>query len=101
MPHFEANRQVILKAADVPSGYTIEDIAAAMKDKQFPIKFRKGAVSYEIGQIVRADLGRDSIVGDLGLDPEFKLIFEKLHEESEIEGEPDKEYVVVKHLEWT
>ena len=101
MPHFEAKRQVILKAEDVPAGFTLEGIAEAMKDQQFPIKFRKGAVAYEIGQVVTSDLGRDAIVADLGLDPVFTLIVDKIYEESEIEGEPDKEHITVKHLEWT
>jgi hypothetical protein len=100
MPHFQANKLVILKQEDLKPGYTLESVYEAMKDQQFPIRFKKGAVSYEIGMLIRAYLGRDAIVADIGLDPEFELIVDKLYEKSEIEGEPDKEHVIVKHLEW-
>lgn len=101
MPHFEAHSQVILKQEDVPEGFTLKEIHEAMVNKQFPIRFKKGAVSYEIGMLITSVLGRDAIVGNIGLDPEFTLIVEKELVPSEIEGEPDKEHVIVKHLEWT
>lgn len=101
MPHFEAKRQVILKEEDVPTGYTLKEIYEAMKDKQFPIKFRKGksTAAYKIGMIIKADLGRDAIVADLGLDPVFTLILDKVLVPSEEEGVEDL-ITVVKHLEW-
>ena len=107
MPHFEANSQVILKREDVPEGLTLEKIATAMVNKQFPVKFKKGAVSYEIGMLITSVLGRDAIVGDIGLDPVFTLIVDKEiipPTEEELEKDPKAkptEIVHVKHLEWT
>ena len=100
MPHFEAAKLVVMTRKTVPPGLTLEDVFEAMKGKQFPIRFKKGAVSYEIGQVVTTKLGRDSIVVDIGLDPNFELIVEKLTEIGDGE-EPDKDYAAVKYLEWT
>ena len=106
MPHFEAGKVVILKAEDVPEGYTLESIYAVMKDKQFPLKIKRGAIGYEIGMLIRAYLGRDAIVADIGFDPVFKLNLEKEiipPTEEELENDPDAkptENIIIKHLEW-
>lgn len=101
MPHFQANKIVILRQEDVPEGYTLKEIYEAMKDKQFPLKFRKGGAGpYVIGQLIRAYHGRDGIVADVGFDPEFKLIFDKELVQSKEEDGVEDLITIVKHLEW-
>ena len=104
MPHFSANKIVILRKEDVPEGYTLEDIYKAMENKQFPLKVKKGAVSYEVGMLIRAYLGRDAIVADIGFDPEFKLIVDKETVALEVDADDNVidsgEITVVKYLEW-
>jgi len=98
MPHFNAYKLVVLKQEDVPEGFTLQEIYDAMKDKQFPLKVKRGAIAIPVGQLIRAYLGRDAIVADIGFDPEFTLIVDK--KTIEVEGEDDEIVTVVKHLEW-
>jgi len=104
MPHFNANKVVILKQEDVPEGYTLKEIYEAMENKQFPLKVKRGAVAFDVGMLIRAYLGRDAIVGDIGFDPVFKLIVDK--ETVAVEVDEDDKVIeseiitVVKYLEW-
>ena len=104
MPHFEANKILILKEKDVPAGHTLEGIYKAMENKQFPLKIKRGAVTYEVGMLNRVYLGRDAIVGDIGLDPEFNLIVDieivPIEGEDEISVLDGTPVTVVKYLEW-
>ncbi len=100
MPHFSAYKIVILKEEDVPEGFTLKEIYDAMKDKQLPLKVKRGAITIKVGQLIRAYLGRDAIVADIGFDPEFTLIVDKELVPSEEEPDVEDLVTIVKHLEW-
>lgn len=105
MPHFNANKVIILERKDVPKGYTLEEIFDMIKEKQYPIKVRRGAIALEIGTVLRVYLGRDAIVGDIGFDPVFKLILEAPKEKEDEEPVIGPSGVATpvlepKYLEW-
>ena len=103
MPHFEAHKITILTKESIPkefAKYSLEEIYKDMNNKQYPITVQIGKTSHEIGMLIGSYLGRDAIVADIGLDPEFKLILETETITDE-ETKEKKEIITVKGLEWT